>query len=259
MRTAKLSAVILICGTFILVNGCADQMAALRSQNNAQQQVIDDLKGKLEKANLDNAQLQNKLATRQGMGDADLEKLQQQVALYKKTIDDKDKLIAQMQKQLLNGGTALPPELSTLLEDFAKANSGMVTYDAEKGIVKFSSDLLFNKGSDEVASSAATAVKKLCEILNSQEAKDFDIVIAGHTDDIPIQKPETLKLHPTNWHLSVHRAIAVEKVMESASVAPERMSVRGFGEYRPVVPNAPNKGGAEQNRRVEIYIVPKGA
>ncbi len=117
----------------------------------------------------------------------------------------------------MNGGTALPPELSTFLEDFAKANSGMVTYDAEKGIVKFSSDLLFNKGSDEVASSAAAAVKKLCEILNTPEAKDFDIVIAGHTDDIPIQKPETLKLHPTNWHLSVHRAISVEKIMESAT------------------------------------------
>ena len=135
----------------------------------------------------------------------------------------------------------------------------MVTYDAEKGIVKFSSDLLFNKGSDEVTSSAASAVKSLCGILNSPEAQDFDIVIAGHTDDIPIQKPDTLKLHPTNWHLSVHRAISVEKIMEASNVNPNRMSVRGFGEYRPVVPNAPNKGGAEENRRVEIYIVPKGA
>ena len=37
-----------------------------------------------------------------------------------------------------------------------------------------------------------------------------------------------------------------------------RISERGFGEFRPVVPNAPGKKGNAQNRRVEIYIVPRG-
>ena len=31
------------------------------------------------------------------------------------------------------------------------------------------------------------------------------------------------------------------------------MSVAGYGEYRPVVPNT--AGGAEANRRVELYLV----
>jgi flagellar motor protein MotB len=38
----------------------------------------------------------------------------------------------------------------------------------------------------------------------------------------------------------------------------ERVSIRGFGEFRPAVPNELNKRGNPQNRRVEIYIVPKG-
>ncbi len=97
MRTAKLSAIILICITFIFVNGCADQMAALRSQNDAQQKVINDLRSQLEKVTLEKSQLENQLANLQGLGDADLAKLQEQVALYEKTIDEKDKLIAQMQ------------------------------------------------------------------------------------------------------------------------------------------------------------------
>jgi chemotaxis protein MotB len=162
-----------------------------------------------------------------------------------------------MQKRLRSGGAALPVELSTLLEDFAKTSS-MVSYDSERGIVKFKSDLLFEKGSDQVASTAVSAVQSLCGILNTEEGKNFDVLIAGHTDNIPIQKPATRDKHPTNWHLSVHRAISVLNVMRSNSIDPERMSVRGFGEYRPVATNAPNNGGNELNRRVEIYIIAKG-
>lgn len=259
MRTAKLSAIIITCVSFFLVNGCSDQVNQLRIQNETQQKLIGSLRSDLAAAQLQRDELQRKLDALKGTSNVDMETLEQKVALYEKTIADKDALIEQLRQKLLTGGTVLTPELNNLLEEFAKANPGMVTYDKDKGVVKFSSDLLFNKGSDEVTSSAANAVKTLCGILNSQEALDFDIVVAGHTDDIPIQKPETLAKHPSNWHLSVHRAISVEKIMEQNNVDPKRLSVRGFGEYRPLVPNAPNKGGAEQNRRVEIYIVPKGA
>jgi outer membrane protein OmpA-like peptidoglycan-associated protein len=46
--------------------------------------------------------------------------------------------------------------------------------------------------------------------------------------------------------------------MVSNGIEPTRISERGFGEFRPVVPNAPGKKGNAQNRRVEIYIVPRG-
>jgi len=166
-------------------------------------------------------------------------------------------LIASMQEKLLYGGAALPVELSTKLEDFAKQYD-LVTFDAGRGIVKFKSDLLFELGSDKVAAEAIKAVKSLCEILNSEEAKGFDIIIAGHTDDIPIEKPATREKHPTNWFLSVHRAVSVLSVMEENKIDPKRMSARGFGEYRPVAENKPGKKGNPLNRRVEIYIVPEG-
>ena len=38
-------------------------------------------------------------------------------------------------------------------------------------------------------------------------------------------------------------------------IAPTRVQVAGCGEYRPIVTN-PAKGGAAQNRRVEIFLVP---
>lgn len=162
-----------------------------------------------------------------------------------------------MQKQLLYGGASLPVELSTMLEDFAKGKE-MIEYDPNRGIVKFKSDLLFESGSDVVAPAAGEVIKALCKILNSEQGKKFDVIIAGHTDDIRIGKTETREKHPTNWHLSAHRAISVLDIMSSSGISSERMSVRGFGEFRPIAPNAPNKKGNSQNRRVEIYIVPQG-
>jgi chemotaxis protein MotB len=94
--------------------------------------------------------------------------------------------------------------------------------------------------------------------LNSELGKGFDIIIAGHTDDLRIAKPDTRERHPTNWHLSAHRAISVLDIMTKNNIVSERMSVRGFGEYRPIESNKPNRKGNPQNRRVEIYIVPKG-
>jgi chemotaxis protein MotB len=259
MRTVKLSAIFVVCAGIFLLNGCGSELQDLRIQNQTQQRRIDELQAELSAANLQLDQLKNQLATAHQKGGIETETLQQKIAALEEDLAKKKELIASMQQKLLLGGAALPVELSTLLEDFAKKQSDLVTYDPNRGVVKFKSDLLFDKGSDTVAASAVEAVKSLCEILNTPEGKKFDIIVAGHTDNIPILKPETRAKHPTNWHLSVHRAIAVLLLMENNSVEPKRLSARGFGEFRPIAPNKPNKGGNPQNRRVEIYIVPQGA
>ena len=135
----------------------------------------------------------------------------------------------------------------------------MVDFDAATGMLKFKSDLLFDSGSDNVKSGAVESVQALASIMNSDEGKPFNVVVVGHTDDVPIKKPSTLKNHPSNWHLSVHRAISVEKMLSTSGVAPERMAVKGYGEYRPVEPNKPGRKGNAANRRVEIFIVPGDA
>lgn len=257
MRTVKLSAISVLCACVLLMNGCSTELQDLRIQNATQQKTIDQLRADLNTAQLQLGQLKTQLTEAQSRGGIEVETLQQQIAALEEDIAKKKELIASMQQRLLSGGAALPVELSTMLEDFAKQHD-MVTYDPSLGIVKFKSDLLFEKGSDIVAASAGAAVKSLCAILNSEEGKKFDVIIAGHTDDIPILKPDTRAKHPTNWALSAHRAIAVLNVMEGGNVESKRMSVRGFGEYRPVAENLSNKGGNPQNRRVEIYIVAEG-
>ena len=258
MRIVKLCVIFVVCACAVLVTGCVSEREYedLRIQNDRQGELIGQLKSDLDATKLKLGQLREQLDYAKSLSGIEEQTLREQAAACEEDLAKKRALIARMQEQLL-GGVTLPVELSTMLEDFAE-REGMVTYDASRGIVKFKSDLLFEKGSDVVALGAVEAVKALCGILNSEQGKEFDVIIAGHTDDIPIARAETRRRHPTNWHLSAHRAISVLKVMGTNNIDSKRMSARGFGEFRPVAPNKPGKKGNPQNRRVEIYIVAKG-
>jgi chemotaxis protein MotB len=256
----RLSTVLVLVGLgvgSVSFSGCSE-MDNLRQQNRFQGEKIQSLSAELDTARVELDACKKRLATLEAAGGAEAESLRQEVASLKKTLADREALIKKMQEGLLGGGP-LPVELNAALEDFAKQNPDLIEFDPNRGMVKFKSDLLFDKGSDNVSSAAQQAIRSLTGILNSDQAKQFDTIVAGHTDDIPIKRPGTIAAHPTNWDLSVDRALAVLKLMESDGVEPVRLSARGFGEYRPIAPNAPNKGGNLKNRRVEIYIVPKGA
>ena len=258
MRIIRISGVLALITTIALFSGCTDELKELKVQNNIQRNRINQLTSELKAKELQLDKMQRQLKSISGKTSVQTDVLKQKIAALQKDIADKKALINSMQSQLLYGGAQLPVELSTLLEDFAKEHE-MITFDSNKGLLKFKSDLLFEPGSDQVSPQAVDSVKALCQILNTEEAEKFDIIIAGHTDDMRIAKAETLLKHPTNWHLSAHRAIAVLDLMARNNLQQERMSIRGFGQHRPLEPNKPDKKGNPKNRRVEIYIVPEGA
>jgi chemotaxis protein MotB len=254
-----LAAVCLLTLTLAL-SGCVKQekLDDLKLKNRNQQERIDALESELSVTKLKLAQVEKQLADCLNNTSADTEALQEKINALQEDIDKKTELIAKLQSQLVHGAP-LPADLTNDLQKFAAENEGMVEFDPETGVVKFKSDLLFELGSDIVTADAADMLKKLSVIINGKSASAFDVVVAGHTDDMPIKRADTLVQHPTNWHLSEHRAISVEKVLDGAGVTSKRMSVRGFGEFRPLEANAPNQKGNAKNRRVEIYLVPAGA
>ncbi len=259
MQTVKISAIFLVCVVIMGLSGCgADQCKGLSVQNDLQQDRIAQLESQVQATILQIDKLKRELETAKGRSGIEIDALSQSLAALEEDLNKKKALIATMQQQLLFGGAQLPVELSTMLEDFAKGQGDMVAYDSNRGVIKFKSDLLFARGSDIVASEAIKAVKTLCTILNSDPGKKFDVIIAGHTDDIRISRPATRQKHPTNWHLSAHRAISVLNTMVESGVVSGRLSVRGFGEFRPIEANKPSKKGNPKNRRVEIYIIAKG-
>ena len=149
----------------------------------------------------------------------------------------------------------LPADMTSALESLAAQYPDMLTFDAKRGMLRFSSDFTFDLGSADLKGNAADGLRKLAGILNSDTARSFEVRVIGHTDNVRIANAATRAKHPTNWHLSAHRAISVGEALISNGVSAVRLQVAGYGEYRPVVPN-PAKGGSAQNRRVEIFLLP---
>jgi chemotaxis protein MotB len=178
------------------------------------------------------------------------QKVDELTVIVDKVVGGKD-----MQKPLIIE-RVLPPALDAALKEFAADHPDMITYDAKRGAVKWQSDLLFALASVVVRDSAKASLTEFARIVDSPAAGEFDVLIVGHTDNIPIKRSETMKMHPTNWHLSVHRAISVSNVLQKDGLSPKRLGVMGFGEYRPVADNNTDAGRAK-NRRVEIFLVRK--
>lgn len=146
----------------------------------------------------------------------------------------------------------LDPETDRALAELAAKYPDLIQYDAARGMLRFSSDLTFDSGSAVVRESAKASLSALSDILKGTAAGLYEVVVVGHTDSQRISS-NTAQRHPTNMHLSAHRAIAVRDVIVGMGVAPERFQVAGYGEFRPAVPNSSN-GNTPQNRRVEIFL-----
>lgn len=191
------------------------------------------------------AQARADLESLQGLSDGskvDLEKLRD-------AYDALSKQVAGM-----DAGGPLPENINILLASLAEQYPDMLQFDPKTGMLRFLSDVTFDSGSAKVKESARAAIHSFAAILNNAELASFETVVTGHTDSVRVAKPETLKNHPTNVHLSAHRAIAVRDLLVSDGVAGNRVEVAGWGEYRPVVENGPR--GAAPNRRVEVFIRP---
>lgn len=221
---------------------CARRNDTLKERINSLESEQNSWQQKMEKCQSENEILRTLADANQRKVDL----LSQQNQNQQNTIKDLASMVGQ---------NALPVSLSTAISAWA-AGSDMIDFDEKTGMVKLKSDLLFNKGEDSVQTEAEQTLEEFGKIINSEDAMSFDIVIVGHTDDLPIEKPETKIKHPTNWHLSAHRAISVEHLLASVGVSEKRMVVAGLGEQRPVAPNKPGNKGNEMNRRVEIYILP---
>lgn len=146
----------------------------------------------------------------------------------------------------------LDPTADKALRELAEKYPGMITYDPDRGMLRFSSDLTFGSGSDSVNPQASTSLQQLAGVLNS-EAAAYNLDIVGHTDSQPIGASRNR--FPTNRHLSVARAISVTNAIAGYGVNAARIKTSGWGEFMPLVQNNPG-GNTPQNRRVEIFLMP---
>ena len=237
----------------LLVSAGCSPDARLRAHQRQSQERIEGLETELQAEHDRNESLARELRTEQDR----LASIRTESEIQKGKFDE---LVAEF-KALAEGAAQsglLPEQTSAAIVQLAKDNPELLSYDPAKGLVRLKSDFTFGPGSDRVTADAEPVLLALAEICAADQSGDLQVLIVGHTDDMPIVRPETRANHPTNWHLSVHRAIAVMNVL-AKSMQEDRLAVMGFGQWRPVEPNQPGQRGNPANRRVEIFIVPRDA
>lgn len=117
-----------------------------------------------------------------------------------------------------------------------------------KVYVSLEAALLFASGSAEVDAGGFEILKKLGDVIATQN--DLEIVIEGHTDTDNLNSPNIPR---NNWELSVIRATSVlDIIMGQPGVDPSILTASGRGEFHPVDPEDKSK-----NRRIEIILAPR--
>jgi chemotaxis protein MotB len=113
--------------------------------------------------------------------------------------------------------------------------------------VEIRTDILFASGSAQIDTRALPVLARLAGIL---QPFPNALRIEGHTDNVPIHTG----LFSSNWELSAARAASVVHLFMEQGVEPRRMSVEGFGEYRPAADNS-GADGRNRNRRVVLVVL----
>ena len=118
-----------------------------------------------------------------------------------------------------------------------------------RGVKLSSADMFDFARAVELGTQSVNTLNRLAEIL--QEVPSHRVRFAVHTDNIPLRQGSKWA---TNWELSTARAAKLARyLITDKDVAGERLSIAGYGEYRPVADNSTPEG-RRQNRRVEVII-----
>jgi chemotaxis protein MotB len=139
-------------------------------------------------------------------------------------------------------------EDETMGDDLDKLSRLISISDDERGLIlSFEDHLLFDSGQVTLRKEVFPFLDSIADAI---ESCSNEILIMGHTDDIPVRSFQ----FPSNFELSLHRGLSVlEYLTQVKGVPPERFSVGGYGSSRPKAANDGPKKRA-LNRRVEIIF-----
>lgn len=170
--------------------------------------------------------------------------------------------IAKMDPAAVQGATSLQDSINlavsyNLKQSMASSDLGEdenedidINIDDTVIMISISDKLLFRTGSYRVSNKADHILKKIADLINSEES--LDLMVEGHTDPRTIS---TAKI-ADNWDLSVLRATSVvRKLQKEFNVAPEKLIASGRSSYQPLVEND-SRENMERNRRTRIVIMP---
>ena len=149
--------------------------------------------------------------------------------------------IQQLQKKL---GAAIGKEIQRGEVSIGATPEGLVIRLNEIGF--------FASGEATLEPGAAEKIRQMAGILAPYS---FPLRVEGHSDDRPIHNAR----FRSNWELSTARAVQVLMLLlHTSHLDPSRLSVAGYGPYRPIASNS-TAAGRRLNRRVDLVVVDKAA
>ncbi len=116
----------------------------------------------------------------------------------------------------------------------------------EVGVVIVLNNIFFDTGKAVLRPESTAELERLRKLLAEQPT--IKLEMAGHTDNVG--KPAA------NRDLSQRRAQAVVSYLTQHGIGADRLAAAGYGDTRPVAPNA-TKAGRQLNRRTEFKVTGK--
>ncbi len=126
---------------------------------------------------------------------------------------------------------------------------GMVTVETKgfKIVIRINEKGSFASASAVLQPGFEPVMDKIADSVAQSQGK---IIVAGHSDDVPIK---TI-MYRSNWELSSSRAVTVAQyLLDKKGINPKRFLVEGYADTQPLVANDSPQNRAI-NRRVEIVI-----
>jgi chemotaxis protein MotB len=238
-----------------------DQIKDLQKASLELQSKLADVQTALDKAGLDETDLQKKLDDGTQLVSTmkqRLEKLGQNVdGLVKEkaqlavAMADTNARLEELRKQKAAADARAAQYRAVVARLRAMIDSGQLKVAIRDGkmIIALPNDILFESGRTDVKLDGKAALAKVALALAPINDRSF--LVAGHTDNVPIRTD----LFPSNWELSTRRAVEVVHFLVAQGMNPKLLAAAGYGEFDPVAPNDTTEHRA-QNRRIEIVLQP---
>ncbi len=147
-------------------------------------------------------------------------------------------------------------------KDFRQIKSSIEAYLVKQGaqskvnltitrrglIVSLKEAGFFDSGQAQIKPSAYELINTIAEVMTQY---NNPLRLEGHTDNVPINTSQ----FPSNWELSTARAVnGLKYLIRNFGVDPDKISVAGYAEFRPMADNATPEGRAK-NRRVDLVML----
>jgi chemotaxis protein MotB len=168
-------------------------------------------------------------------------------------VDDMSHIMTQAEGELnMKGNSQVSGKLVDQIRQMMDNDPDIqVTRTDQETRLSFEDQVLFDFGKAAINPAGFVFLDKIADVLDKIP---YAVRVEGHTDNVPIRT----RRFPSNWELSVARAVSVVKYfVEVSNINPQRLSAVGYGESRPVAENDTLSNRAK-NRRVEILLLTEG-